>query len=127
MTREIGAYILCEFGVCYESRSGLIHLLHLLSLAVEQTSGRQRMNIHGAIDLETGQTRMPEVGTVDAHSTLKLLTSIEAMYPTMARIHLFLDNAAISSCKACSGLDASSRSTRRVAFYPGLLPAFKSN
>ncbi len=26
--------------------------------AVEQTSGRQRLNVHGAIDLETGQTRM---------------------------------------------------------------------
>ena len=30
-------------------------------LAIEQTSGRQRINIHGAIDLETGQTRMIEV------------------------------------------------------------------
>ena len=29
-------------------------------LAIEQTSGRQRINIHGAIDLETGQTRMIE-------------------------------------------------------------------
>ena len=27
-------------------------------VAVYQTSGRKRMNIHGAIDLETGQTRM---------------------------------------------------------------------
>jgi transposase len=29
-------------------------------LAIEQTSGRQRINIHGAIDLETGQTRMSQ-------------------------------------------------------------------
>ena len=28
--------------------------------ALEQTSGRQRLNIHGAIDLETGATRMIE-------------------------------------------------------------------
>ena len=27
-----------------------------------QTSGRQRLNIHGAIDLETGHTRMLEGG-----------------------------------------------------------------
>ena len=27
------------------------------NLAIEQTSGRERINIHGAIDLETGQTR----------------------------------------------------------------------
>jgi hypothetical protein len=27
-------------------------------LAIEQTSGRQRLNIHGAVDLETGKTAM---------------------------------------------------------------------
>ena len=63
------------------------------NLAIEQTSGRQRMNIHGAINLETGQTRMIEVETVDAASTIKLLESIEDLYPTLARIHVFLDNA----------------------------------
>lgn len=154
-TREIGAYISHEFGVFYESRSGLIHLLHRLGLkyrkpqiiprkldikkqeefialykkmisalgtdevilfgdavhpthatrpsgcwglatedlAIEQTSGRQRMNIHGAINLETGQTRMLDVETVDAESTIHLLKSIEELYPRMARIHFFLDNA----------------------------------
>src|SRR5665213_1448615 len=39
-------------------------------LAIEQTSGRQRINIHGAIDLETGQTRMIEALTIDAASTI---------------------------------------------------------
>ena len=34
-------------------------------LAIEQTSGRQRINIHGAIDLETGQTEMIEALTID--------------------------------------------------------------
>jgi len=62
-------------------------------LAIEQTSGRQRINIHGAIDLETGQTLMIEVETVDAASTIKLLQSIEAFYPLLALIHVFLDNA----------------------------------
>ncbi len=62
-------------------------------IAVEQTSGRQRLNIHGAVDLETGQTRMLEAVTVDAISTIMLLTSIEAMYPGKRLIHLFLDNA----------------------------------
>ena len=62
-------------------------------LAIEQTSGRQRINIHGAIDLATGQTRMIEVETVDAVSTIKLLGSIEALYPLLALIHVFLDNA----------------------------------
>ena len=154
-TRQIGAWIAKEFGLVYESRSGLIALLHRLGLeyhkpsviprkldedkqkafiasyerllnslgdneavlfadavhpihaaqpagcwapaqeklAIEQTSGRQRINIHGAIDLVTGQTRMIEVETVDAVSTIKLLRSIEALYPLLALIHVFLDNA----------------------------------
>jgi transposase len=154
-TRQIGAFIEKEFCCVYESRSGLIALLHRLDLeyhkpnviprkldeekqkafiaayekllnsmaddeavlfadavhpthaarpagcwapsqeklAIEQTSGRQRINIHGAIDLETGQTRMIEAETADAASTIKLLETIEALYPMLALIHVFLDNA----------------------------------
>ncbi len=62
-------------------------------VAVDQTSGRQRLNIHGAIDLETGKTRMLEVVTVDAMSTIALLVAIEAMYPALRLIHVFLDQA----------------------------------
>ena len=62
-------------------------------VAIEQTAGRQRLNIHGAIDLETGQTRMIEAQTIDAESTIKLLESLEVLYSTTARIHVFLDNA----------------------------------
>jgi hypothetical protein len=54
---------------------------------------RPRINIHGAIDLETGQTRIIEVAIVDALSTIKLLESIEALYSMLALIHVFLDNA----------------------------------
>lgn len=64
-----------------------------VKIAVEQASGRDRLNIHGAIDLETGRTRMIDVLTVDAISTIALLASIEGMYPSMRRIHVFLDNA----------------------------------
>jgi hypothetical protein len=55
--------------------------------------GRQRINIHGAVDLQTGQTRMIEVEAIDALSTIKLLESIEALYPLLVCIHVFLDNA----------------------------------
>ncbi len=36
---------------------------------------------------------MIEVETVDAMSTIRLLKSLELLYPLMACIHLFLDNA----------------------------------
>jgi transposase len=62
-------------------------------VALEQTSGRDRLNVHGAIDLETGSTRMIEVLTVDAASTIALLMAIEIMYPHKRFIQVFLDNA----------------------------------
>jgi transposase len=160
-TRAVGAWIAKEFGLVYESRSGLIALLHRLGLeyhkpevisrkldpktqkafiasyenllnsmgddevavfvdavhpthaarpvgcwapkeqklAIEQTSGRERINIHGAIDLETGQTRMLEAETIDAMSTIRLLESLEALYPLMVCIHVFLDNASYHHAK----------------------------
>jgi transposase len=154
-TRQVGAFIESRFSVVYDSRSGLVALLHRLglefkkpeaigrrldaakqqafiaayekllnslgpdealvfadavhpthatrpvgcwakageNLALEQTTGRQRLNIHGALDLETGRTAMIDVESVDAASTIRLLQAIEAMYPLMAMIHVFLDNA----------------------------------
>jgi transposase len=142
-TREVGAWIETECGLTYESRSGLIALLHRLGMehhkpkavsskldpdkqaafiksyetllnhlgddeavlfgdavhpthavrpvgcwapkdtpvAVQQTSGRQRLNIHGAIDLETGKTRMIEAATVNAISMIMLLRARLAKVP----------------------------------------------
>src|SRR5271156_2494800 len=154
-TRAVGAWIARECGIEYQTRSGLIALLHRLGMehrkpkavsrkldpakqaafikkyedqlnhlaadeavifadavhpthavrpvgcwapkelpvAVEQSSGRDRLNIHGAIDLESGQTVMKDVLTVDATSTIMLLTAIEEMYPGLRFVHVFLDNA----------------------------------
>jgi hypothetical protein len=66
-----------------------------VKVAVDQTSGRDRLNIHGALDLETGKTRMIEVVTVNALSTIALLIAIETLYPAMRIIHVFLDKALI--------------------------------
>ena len=61
--------------------------------AIPANSGRKRLNLHGAIDLETGMTRIVEVTMVDAMSTLALFEALEQAYPAMRRIHVFLDNA----------------------------------
>ena len=52
-----------------------------LPVAVEQSSGRDRLNIHGAIDLETGRPIMTDVLTVDAVSTIMLLMAEAAKDP----------------------------------------------
>ena len=91
-------------------------------IAVEQTSGRQRLNIHGAIDLETGQTRMLEALTVDAASTIMLLMAIEAMYPGKRTIHLFLDNARYHHAKLVQAWLARPECRIKLHFVPAYCP-----
>jgi transposase len=183
-TREVGAWIEKECGIEYQSRSGLIALLHRLGMehrkpkavsrkldpekqaafikeyedlqnhmqadevvlfadavhpthavrpvgcwapkgtkvAVAQSSGRQRLNIHGAIDLETGKTRMLEVATVDAISTIMLMMAIEAMYPGKRLIHLFLDNARYHHAKQVQAWLARSGCRIKLHFIPAYCP-----
>ncbi len=91
-------------------------------VAVAQTSGRQRLNIHGAVDLETGQTRMLEVETVDAASTVMLLMAIEAMYPGKRMIHLFVDNARYHHAKLVQAWLARPECRVRLHFVPAYCP-----
>ena len=183
-TRHVGAWIEQEFGITYQSRSGLVALLHRLGMehrkpqavsqkldvakqkafieayetlmntlpadeavmfadavhpthavrpvgcwapketkvAVDQSSGRRRMNIHGAIDLETGQTRMREVLTVDAMSTIALLMAIEALYPAMRLIHVFLDNARYHHAKLVREWLAQPERRIKLHFVPAYCP-----
>lgn len=62
-------------------------------IAVPQTTRRQGLNIHGALDLETGKTIMVESLHVDAISTIRLLTHIQAAYRHKRFVHVFVDNA----------------------------------
>ena len=55
-------------------------------LAIEQTSGRQHPRAPS-----TSKPAKREAETIDALSTIRLLESIEALYPAL--IHVFLDNA----------------------------------
>ena len=92
------------------------------NLAIEQTSGRERINIHGAINLETGQTRMIEVETVDAASTIRLLEAIEALYPLLAPIHVFLDNARYHHAKLVQEWLARPGCRIKLHFIPSYCP-----
>ena len=96
-------------------------------LAVPQTSGRQRLNIHGAIDLETGRTRMIEAATVNAISMIMLLRAIEAMYPGKRLTHLFVDNARYHHVKLVQARPGRSGCPGQTPLHPGLLPASRSH
>src|SRR5271168_4205102 len=91
-------------------------------LAIEQTSGRERINIHGAIDLETGQTRMIEAETIDAISTIRLLESLESLYPLIVCIHVFLDNARYHHAKLVKEWLARPSCRIKLHFLPTYCP-----
>jgi transposase len=188
-TREVGAFIEREFGLVYESRSGLIALLHRLGLeyhkpeviarkldvvkqkdfiesydkllnslgndeavlfadavhpthaarpvgcwapkqerlAIEQTSGRERINIHGAIDLETGQTRMIDVETVNAASTIALLEAIESALSDVGADPCLSRQCTLSSRQADAGMACPTGLPDSAAFHSVLLPASQSD
>ena len=84
--------------------------------------GRERLNIHGAIDLETGNTRMLDVLVVNAASTIMLLMAIEAMYPCKRLIHVFLDNARYHHAKLVQQWLARSECRIRLHFIPSYCP-----
>src|SRR5215472_13569 len=92
-------------------------------IAIPQTSGRDRLNIHGAINLETGNTRMLEVATVNAVSTIMLLMAIETMYPGKRLIHVFLDNARYHHAKVRAAVAGLARMSHQAAFHSSLLSA----
>jgi hypothetical protein len=92
------------------------------AIAVEQSSGRDRLNIHGAIDLETGRTVMKDVLVVDAASTIILLMAIEAAYPGMRLIHVFLDNARYHHAKLVQAWLAKPGCRIALHFIPAYCP-----
>jgi transposase len=62
-------------------------------VAIKATSGRKRLNIHGAFDLETSRLTWVESERISAETTLSLLQKLEAAYPEKRGVHVFLDNA----------------------------------
>lgn len=92
--------------------------------ALATSSGRDRLNLHGAIDLETGMTRIKEVESVDAGSSIDLLASLENAYPAMRRIHVFLANARHHHARLVR--DWLAQPARRIVlhFVPAYCPHF---
>ena len=66
--------------------------------AVKTTSGRKRVNIHGAVNLENFDTPFVEVTTVNSDSSIALLEKIQARNRDKKIIHVIWDNAPYHKC-----------------------------
>ena len=60
---------------------------------LKTNSGRQRLNLHGAINAETHEVTVIESETVNRDSTLELLEILEQKYIYASMIYIILDNA----------------------------------
>jgi transposase len=60
---------------------------------IPTNTGRQRLNLSGAIDIFSRRVFVREDITLNAMSTIAFLKELEAFYPEMSKIHLFCDNA----------------------------------
>ena len=90
--------------------------------ALQTTSGRGRVNIHGALNLETFDAPCVEPTTVDGVSAAQLLAKIEARNPDKRTIHVIWDNAPYHK-----GPDVRAFLSRKMPYPPdpnaALLPA----
>lgn len=66
--------------------------------AVKTNSGRRRVNIHGALNLENFDAPFVEVIKVNGDSSVALLAKIEAQNPAKSTIHVIWDNAPYHKC-----------------------------
>jgi transposase len=87
---------------------------------LKTNSGRQRLNLHGAINAESHETIVIESDTVDSYSTLNLLTAIENKYPVASSIKVILDNAKYHYSKVVQ--DYISKSRIDLVFLPSYSP-----
>ena len=62
-------------------------------LAVRRGKGRQRVNLAGALCLETGHCQIVEDVRITAETTVELLSRLERANPDKRLIHVILDNA----------------------------------
>ncbi len=62
-------------------------------LEVSASTGRDRINLNGALNAETHETVIIECESVNAQAAVELLEKIEAHYPDAPHILVFCDNA----------------------------------
>ena len=60
---------------------------------LKTNTGRQRINLSGAIDIISRRVLIREDATLNASSTIEFLKRIEESYPGYTKIHVFCDNA----------------------------------
>jgi len=109
-TSAIRTYIKSSFNIDF-SISGVNYLLHRLGFSYKKpqaipgkanakaqielktNTGRKRVTINGALELESKDILIQEDKVLNAENTIKFFKKIERKYQNSTEIHLVLDNA----------------------------------
>ena len=94
-------------------------------IAIKAISGRKRLNIQGALDLETFQFTFVEGEKINAQKMWQMLEKLEARNPARKVIHVFLDNARYHHTKILQPWLESSKRRVKLQFLPLYAPHLK--
>lgn len=87
---------------------------------IKSNTGRQRININGALNAETHNVIVREDASINATSTIDLLKKIETAYPEASHIYVVCDNAKYYRSKLVTQFLETSRV--KLVFLPPYSP-----
>lgn len=88
---------------------------------IKSNSGRDRINLHGAINAETMEVTVIDSNTVNSDSTIDLIQVLDQKYANASEIILILDNARYHYSKAVQN-ELRSHERIRLVFLPSYSP-----
>jgi len=94
-------------------------------VGLKRSSGRKRVNIHGALNLETFDCPFVEALQINGQSTIHLLEKLETRNPGK-RIHVILDNAPYHHARLVKGWLKRKKCRINLIFMPSYAPHLNS-
>jgi len=87
---------------------------------IKSNTGRQRLNVNGAVNIDSLETVCRFYDTINGEATIDLCKAIEARYPKAGTLHIICDNARYYRSKAVSEYLETSRI--ELVFLPPYAP-----
>jgi len=91
-------------------------------VALKRNSGRKRVNLHGAVNLENFHCPVVEADRINADSTIALFEKLEAENAEKSCIHVILDNARYHHARAVKDWMRRTKSRINLVFLPAYAP-----
>lgn len=91
-------------------------------VAIKANSGRQRINILGALNIRDGKFNLIADEKINAQSVIKIIKNLEAIYPDKQTIHYFVDNARYFHANMVKEYQKNNKTRVKFHFLPPYCP-----